>query len=60
MALSYYSTQVTKIQERSNLPKDAESNPHHVLKNGNKNHIVGFKNPYPSYVAPDVWQYIAK
>lgn len=60
MAMSRYSTQVTEIPTRSNLPKEAESNPHHVLKKGSPHHIVGFKNPYPSYAPPNIWAYVLK
>ncbi|RFU80265.1 nape-hydrolyzing phospholipase d [Trichoderma arundinaceum] len=41
------STSVTKIQGRTNIPEEAASNPHHVVKRGG--HISGFKNPYPSW-----------
>ncbi|KAF4990139.1 hypothetical protein FGRMN_8667 [Fusarium graminum] len=39
-------TAVSKIPGRSDLPEEAISNPHHVLKSGS---VVGFKNPYPSH-----------
>lgn len=39
-------TVVNKIPGRSDLPDEAVSNPHHVLKRGS---VVGFKNPYPSH-----------
>lgn len=49
MAPSQRSALVTKIPQRTNLPKEAESNPHHVTSGGNKDRVVKFKNPYPSY-----------
>lgn len=54
---SSYSTQVTKLQERTNIPQGAESNPHHHINNGKRAY---FKNPYPSYKPPDVWPYLIK
>ncbi|KAF4122120.1 L-ascorbate metabolism protein UlaG, beta-lactamase superfamily [Geosmithia morbida] len=56
----HYSTQVRKTEGRTNLPKEAESNPHHVKKGGK---VVGFRNPYPSFADIQVfsailWPYI--
>lgn len=38
-----YSTAVSRIHGRSNIPDEAASNPHHVLKGGT---VAGFKNPH--------------
>ncbi|KAK5987781.1 Metal-dependent hydrolase lscR [Cladobotryum mycophilum] len=43
---SYYTTTVTKLPGRSNIPEEAVSNPHHVIKRGT---VSGFRNPYPSW-----------
>ncbi|PHH65978.1 hypothetical protein CDD81_926 [Ophiocordyceps australis] len=40
---------VTRIAGRSNLPAEAASNPHHIVKGGR---VRGFRNPYPSYSNP--------
>ncbi|PHH82937.1 hypothetical protein CDD82_4260 [Ophiocordyceps australis] len=40
---------VSKIPGRSNLPAEAASNPHHIVKRGT---VTGFRNPYPSYSNP--------
>lgn len=52
-----YSTQVTKILERTNLPEEALANPHHIRK-GKDGPIVRFKNPYPSYHPPQPLKHI--
>lgn len=57
---SHHSTHVNKLQERTNIPQEAESNPHHVVRHGQKDQITGFKNPYPSYKAPQVWAHVIK
>jgi L-ascorbate metabolism protein UlaG (beta-lactamase superfamily) len=43
-------TSVTKIPGRTNIPDEAASNPHHVLKRSGA--LAGFKNPYPSWSNP--------
>lgn len=43
-------TSVLKIAGRNNIPAEALSNPHHILKRGGN--ISGFKNPYPSWSNP--------
>ncbi|KAL7788191.1 beta-lactamase superfamily domain-containing protein [Trichoderma ceciliae] len=44
------STTVTKIPGRTNIPQEAISNPHHIVKSSGS--ISGFKNPYPSWSNP--------
>ncbi|TFA97659.1 N-acyl-phosphatidylethanolamine-hydrolyzing phospholipase D [Trichoderma ghanense] len=43
-------TSVTKIPGRTNIPDEAASNPHHVLKRSGA--LAGFQNPYPSWSNP--------
>lgn len=53
MPSRYYSTQVKKTEGRSNLPAEAEDNPHHVVKGGK---VVGFRNPCPSFADIQVFK----
>jgi hypothetical protein len=46
---SSYSTAVSKIAGRAQIPEEAASNPHHIIKGGT---VSGFKNPYPSWSNP--------
>lgn len=50
----YYSTSVNRIPGRSSVPEEALTNPHHVVK-GKGGEVVGFRNPYPSYVDPQTF-----
>jgi N-acyl-phosphatidylethanolamine-hydrolysing phospholipase D len=51
-----YTSYVSKIPGRSNMPDEASSNPHHVANGRGK--ITGFRNPYPSWRAPAVFTHL--
>ncbi|KAH6608813.1 nape-hydrolyzing phospholipase d [Trichoderma cornu-damae] len=45
-----YSSAVVTMPDRSNMPDEAVSNPHHVVKSSGS--LSGFRNPYPSWSNP--------